>query len=125
MSQEYLHVFQESGMWISGLFLATFSLVGVILMLSLVKRWGEIFPRWMVGLAGHRVPIVLAVVPASLVSVLLIVGGITIWSALDQMVAASVAVEEIIFQTDFGFLGKLCNLLRLYLTFDRCSGKTW
>lgn len=98
MSEEYLRSFQESGTWISGLFLATFGLVGAILMFGLVQHWGEVFPRWMVGLAGRRVPIALAVVPASLVSVLLIVGGITIWSGLDQMVTASAAVEEIIFQ---------------------------
>jgi hypothetical protein len=60
-------------------------------MLGLVQRWGEVFPRWMVGLAGRRVPIALAVVPASLVSVLLIVGGIGIWSGLDQMVASMAA----------------------------------
>ena len=60
-------------------------------MLGLVQRWGEVFPRWMIGLAGRRVPIALAVVPASLVSVLLIVGGIAIWSGLDQMVANLVA----------------------------------
>ncbi len=47
-----------------------------VLMLGLVQRWGEVFPRWMIGLAGRRVPIALAVVPASLVSVLLVVGGI-------------------------------------------------
>ena len=56
-------------------------------MLGLVQRWGEVFPRWMIGLAGRRVPIALAVVPASLVSVLLVVGGIAIWSGLGQMVA--------------------------------------
>jgi hypothetical protein len=78
-------------MWISGLFLATFGLVGAVLMLGLVQRWGEVFPRWMVGLAGRRVPIALAVVPASLVSVLLVVGGISIWSGYAQMVAALVA----------------------------------
>lgn len=60
-------------------------------MLGLVQRWGEIFPRWMIGLAGRRVPIALAVVPALLVSVLLIVGGIGIWSNLAQMVANLVA----------------------------------
>jgi hypothetical protein len=87
MSEEYLRQGQESGTWISGLFLATFGLVGAMLMLGLVQRWGEIFPRWMIGLAGCRVPITLAVVPASLVSVLLIVGGIGIWSGLAQMVA--------------------------------------
>ena len=97
---------QVSGMWIGGLSLATFGLVGAVLMLGLVQHWGEVFPRWMIGLAGRRVPIALAVVPASLVSVLLIVGGIGIWSGLDQLVANSAAdgaegvglIGEIIFQ---------------------------
>jgi hypothetical protein len=106
MSKEYLRLGQERGIWISGLFLATFGLVGAILMLGLVQRWGEVFPHWMIGLAGRRVPIPLAVVPASLVSVLLIVGGISIWSGLAQMVAALAAggakgiglIGEIVFQ---------------------------
>jgi hypothetical protein len=91
MSEEHLRRGQESGVWIAGLSLATFGLVGAVLMLGLVQRWGEVFPRWMIGLAGRRVPIALAVVPASLVSVLLVVGGIVIWSGLAQMVAALVA----------------------------------
>jgi hypothetical protein len=92
MSEEALRLGQESGMWIGGLSLATFALVGALLMLGLVQRWGEVFPRWMIGLAGRRVPIALAVVPASLVSVLLIVGGIGIWVAIPQMVANAVAI---------------------------------
>jgi hypothetical protein len=91
MSEAYLRRGQESGTWTSGLFLATFGLVGAFLTLGLVQRWGEVFPRWMIDLAGRRVPIALAVVPASLVSVLLVVGGIGIWSGLAQMVAALVA----------------------------------
>jgi hypothetical protein len=94
MSEEHLRRGQESGTWISGLFLATFGLVGALLMLGLVQRWGEVFPRWMLGLAGHRVPIALAVVPASIVSVLLMVGGITIWSVYAQMADAAVASGE-------------------------------
>jgi hypothetical protein len=83
---------QASGMWIMGaIFLGTFCLVGAVIMLGLVQRWGEVFPRWMIGLAGRRVPIALAVVPASLVSVLLIVGGISIWSGVGQMVTALAA----------------------------------
>jgi hypothetical protein len=93
MSEQYLRQGQESGTWISGLFLATFGLVGAVLMLGLVQRWGEVFPRWMIGLAGRRVPIALAVVPASLVSVLLVVGGIGIWFGLSQMVANMVAAK--------------------------------
>jgi len=91
MSEEYLRRGQESGLWIAGLFLANFGLVGAVLTLGLVQRWGEVFPRWMIGLAGRRVPIALAVVPASLASVLLIVGGIAIWSDLSRMIAALVA----------------------------------
>ncbi|OGO38350.1 MAG: hypothetical protein A2W35_04070 [Chloroflexi bacterium RBG_16_57_11] len=91
MSEEYHRFGQERGEWISGLFLANFALVGAVLMLGLVQRWGEVFPRWMIGLAGHRVPIALAVVPASIMSVLFMVGGIAMWSGLDQMAAGAVA----------------------------------
>ena len=106
MSEEHLRSGQENGTWISGLFLASFGLVGAVLMLGLVQRWGEGFPRWMIGLARCRVPIALAVVPASLASVLLIVGGLGIWSGLAQMVANLAAsrakgtelIVDIIFQ---------------------------
>jgi hypothetical protein len=94
MSEEHLRRGQESGTWISGLFLANFGLVGAALMLGLVQRWGEEFPRWMIGLAGRRVPIALAVVPASIVSVLFMVGGITILSAHAQMADAAAASGE-------------------------------
>jgi hypothetical protein len=87
MSEAHLRLGQEQGTWISGLFLATFALVGAALMLGLVQRWGEVFPRWMIGLAGRQVPFALAILPALPASVLLIVGGISIWSGLDQMAA--------------------------------------
>jgi hypothetical protein len=96
MSEELFRPGQESGKWIGGaLFLGNFILLGAFLMLGLVQRWGEVFPRWMIGLAGRRVPIALAVIPASLASVLLIVGGIGIWSGLHQMAAnlAAIGVE--------------------------------
>jgi hypothetical protein len=85
MSEEAYRQGQEIGSWIGGLSLAAFNLVGAALMLGLVQRWGEVFPRWMIGLAGRRVPIALAVVPAALASVLLTVGGIGIWSGFPSM----------------------------------------
>ena len=91
MSEEYWRQGQERGEWISGLFLATFGLVGAALMLGLVQRWGEVFPRWMIGLAGRRVPIALAVVPAAIMSVLLMVGGIAVLSGWTQMAGPATA----------------------------------
>jgi hypothetical protein len=107
MGEEQFRGGQESSMWIMGaLFLGSFCLVGAVLQLGLVQRWGEVFPRWSFGLAGRRVPIALAVVPASLAAVVLIAGGIGIWAGLGQMVVNATAagsqgtqlIGEIIFQ---------------------------
>ena len=38
---------------------------------GLVARWGEVFPRWLPVLRGHRVPIAVAVVPAAIGSLVL------------------------------------------------------
>jgi hypothetical protein len=89
MTEEYLRQGQASGIWISGLFLASFGLVGAVLMLGLVQRWGEVFPRWIIGLAGCRVPIALALVPASIASVLFMVTGIGIWGGFAPMTNAA------------------------------------
>lgn len=94
MSDEALRAGQESGMWMSGLSLATFGLVGAILMLGLTQRWGEVFPFWMIGLAGRKVPIALAVIPASIVSVLFMVAGIVMWSSIGQMDVAAAQAEQ-------------------------------
>ena len=58
------------------------ALGGAILTLGLVQRWGEVFPFWIPGLRGRRVPPMLAVVPASIVSVALIVAGSRIFTIL-------------------------------------------
>ncbi len=94
MTEEHWRQGQQSGDWISGLFLANVGLVGAVLMLGLVQRWGDVFPRWIIGLSGRRVPIALAVVPASIVSVLLIVTGISNLSAYNQMAIAAAAIGE-------------------------------
>lgn len=57
--------------------LGTFALLGAVLTLGLYQRWGEVFPRWMLGLAGRRVPVGLAVWPASLVAVVVMPAGIS------------------------------------------------
>jgi hypothetical protein len=49
--------------------LGGFALVGAWLTIGLVRPWGERFPRWMIGLAGRRVPVRLATIPATFVAV--------------------------------------------------------
>ncbi|MFG3343293.1 hypothetical protein [Glycomyces sp. NPDC048151] len=66
---------QEQGLWLAGAGLATLGAVGAVLTLGLMQRWGEVFPRWMIGLRGKRVPPMLAVVPATLVAVLVASAG--------------------------------------------------
>ncbi|MEU9889359.1 hypothetical protein [Sphaerisporangium sp. NPDC051011] len=73
-------LWDSGGVW-AGLGLASFATVGAILTLGLVRRWGEVFPRWMVGLAGRRVPVKLAVIPAAYVVPIVITGGIGIMTS--------------------------------------------
>lgn len=76
ISEEFLREGQEMGLWWAGAGLATIAVGGAILTLGLVGRWGEVFPRWVPVLFGKRVPILFAVVPLSLVSVLVAAAGL-------------------------------------------------
>jgi len=64
--------------WIAALGLGGFALAGAVLTLGLFQRWGEVFPRWTIGLAGRRVPVLLAVVPATLVAVAVLPAGLSL-----------------------------------------------
>ncbi|MGW4640287.1 hypothetical protein ACWEN6_17245 [Sphaerisporangium sp. NPDC004334] len=68
---------ESGGVW-AGAGLATFAVVGAVLTLGLVQRWGEVFPRWMPGIAGRRVPVPLAVIPAAYVSPVVFAAGLGI-----------------------------------------------
>ncbi|SEM24388.1 hypothetical protein [Nonomuraea pusilla] len=76
VSEEFLAE-GEDGLWLAGAYLATFGALGGVLTLGLVQRWGEVFPRWIPGLRGRRVPPLLAVVPAGFVSIIITVAGLT------------------------------------------------
>ncbi|GAA0502312.1 hypothetical protein Ade02nite_37450 [Paractinoplanes deccanensis] len=69
ISPDFLDEMRENGAVWGALGLGGFAAAGAILTLGLTQRWGEVFPRWMVGLAGRRVPIRMATVPATLVSI--------------------------------------------------------
>ncbi|MCG5442364.1 hypothetical protein NIE79_006612 [Micromonospora sp. NIE79] len=89
ISREFLTEMQDTGIVWAGFGLAAFATVGAILTLGLVQRWGERFPRWMIGLAGRRVPVKLAVVPATLVAIAVtaaslgMIGQPEFWTGID------------------------------------------
>jgi ribosomal protein L37E len=64
------------GMLETGLGLAVMGLAGGVLTHGLVHRWGETYPRWIWFKAGKRVPPLLAIIPASIVAVVLIPAGL-------------------------------------------------
>lgn len=64
------------GIWWAGAALATLAVGGGVLTLGLIQRWGEVFPRWTLGLAGKRVPPAVAIIPAGLVAILVTEAGL-------------------------------------------------
>jgi hypothetical protein len=98
ISEEFLRELRESGAVWAGGGLGAFAVVGSVLTLGLVQRWGEVFPRWMVGLAGRRVPVMLAVVPASLVAALVTSAGLGMLGSggLADLMAAGLAAAPML-----------------------------
>ncbi|GIE86019.1 NYN domain-containing protein [Actinoplanes regularis] len=77
ISSDFLRMMQDTdGMLAMGLGFAVASMLGGVLTHGLVASWGERYPRWIWWKAGRPVPIALAVVPGTLVAVLLIPAGL-------------------------------------------------
>lgn len=85
ISKDFLDDLQRSGMVWAGLGLGLFALLGAALTLGLIQRWGAVFPRWMVGLAGRRVPPMLAVIPSAAVALLVLAAAVPIVGAAVQI----------------------------------------
>lgn len=60
------------------LILASFAIGGSLLTIGLLRPWGEVFPRWMIGLSGRRVPPAFPVVFAGLVAFNLTAFGLSL-----------------------------------------------
>ncbi|MBG0824305.1 hypothetical protein HS048_26710 [Planomonospora sp. ID91781] len=75
ISEREVEELHRSGLVWGGAALATMAVLGGILSLGLTQRWGEIWPRWVVGLAGRRVPPAFPVGFASLVTAVLASAG--------------------------------------------------
>jgi hypothetical protein len=78
VSREGLHkeARESPGIWIAGAMLATMGAGGAVLTLGLVQRWGEIYPRWIPYLRGKPVRPRTAIIPATMVAVLVTSAGV-------------------------------------------------
>ena len=68
----------EDGVRLFGVSLGLAAIGGAWLTLGLISRWGEVWPAWLPGLRGRPVPVLAAVVPASVVALALSAASISL-----------------------------------------------
>jgi len=66
----------------AGLGLGAFAIVGSLLTLGLVQRWGTVFWSWVPVIGGRPVPVGMAVVPALFVAAIVTSAGLGFWGAI-------------------------------------------
>ncbi|MFD6585300.1 NYN domain-containing protein [Streptomyces anulatus] len=77
ITDEFLKEMQDTpGMLEMGLALGVVSTLGSLLMHGLIARWGEVWPRWVWWKKGRTIHPATAVVPAGIVAVALVPGGL-------------------------------------------------
>ncbi|GAA0266295.1 hypothetical protein GCM10009539_61360 [Cryptosporangium japonicum] len=78
VSREFLRAGEADtpGIWLIGAMLGTLGAGGAVLTLGLIQRWGEIYPRWIPGLRGKTVRPRTAIVPATLVAIMVTTAGL-------------------------------------------------
>jgi hypothetical protein len=107
ISEEFLREGQAIGLWWAGAALATLAVGGAALTFGLIRRWGEIFPRWIPFLAGRRVPESLVVIPASLIAVLVTSAGMM----FVRLVLTGTMSEVFVFAEEVGWAALAPELL--------------
>ncbi|WP_052436172.1 hypothetical protein [Georgenia sp. SUBG003] len=75
--REFWEVAQAEGSLLAGVWLGAFAVVGAVLTVGLVQRWGENVPGWVPVIGGRRVPPAAAIVPATFVSIVVTPAGIS------------------------------------------------
>ncbi|WP_433309135.1 hypothetical protein ACQP0U_19780 [Micromonospora sp. CA-269861] len=76
ISERELNDIQRSLSTATGVAITLVPPLAGLLVLGLVQRWGQQFPRWVPGLHGRQVPRRLAVIPAGVVALTLVTYGV-------------------------------------------------
>lgn len=88
--RDYWETARAEGSLLAGVWLGAFAVIGAVLTVGLVQRWGETVPAWVPGLGGRRVPVAAAVVPAAFVAIVILPAGI---SMVRQVFGGDTALE--------------------------------
>ncbi|WP_255258127.1 hypothetical protein [Bacillus sp. AFS018417] len=80
---------------------------GGILTLGLIQKWGEIFPRWFPFIGGKRVPIMLAVVPASIIAIAVTAAGFVFTFSFFAVTFHLMPVDNILLSQIWGTVGPM------------------
>ncbi|MBS4218722.1 hypothetical protein KHA96_10400 [Bacillus sp. FJAT-49711] len=80
---------------------------GSILTLGLIQKWGEIFPRWFPFIGGKKVPIMLAVIPATIVALAVTSAGFVFTFQFFSLALHFTTTESIIFEQLWGAVGPM------------------
>lgn len=80
---------------------------GGILTLGLIQKWGEVFPRWFPIVGGKRVPIMLAVIPASVVAIAVTAAGFVFTFSFIAIQFQMIQVDEMTLRNIWGTIGPM------------------
>jgi hypothetical protein len=80
---------------------------GGLLTLGLIQKWGEIFPRRFPLIGGRRVPILLAVIPASIVAIAVTAAGFVFTFEILAVLLHPVSTDNLISSQNWSTVGPM------------------
>ena len=82
---------------------------GGLLTLGLIQKWGEVFPSWVPFIGGKRVPVLMAVIPASIVAIALTSAGFIFTIGFFAIILQVVPTEGIVLNEIRGTIGPMLS----------------
>ena len=80
---------------------------GGLLTLGLIQKWGEVFPKWFPFIGGKRVPVMLAVIPASIVAIAVTAAGLVFTFSFFAETFHLMPVDNLLISQDWGIVGPM------------------
>ncbi|WHY87169.1 hypothetical protein QNH39_04720 [Neobacillus novalis] len=89
--------------WVFG----SICIVGGVLTLGLIQKWGEVFPGWFPFIGGKRVPIMFAVIPASIIAIAVTAAGFVFTFGIIVEALHLVSMDNILLSQGWGAMGPM------------------